>query len=623
MVKKYTYFDICRALFGANTNAFEIEEIHDFVLKGLKSRKPYCLYYGDYAIEINGNFDSIIASLRREFDKTYVEVNKTYEIIKDVLGQNAYYYTDLIDKIVKTGDKYNVFSMATTKMGHDYNEQFIKADLLPGFVVSKYLKRDSSAQSEIPLDSQQKPKIFFGQDETTRKSVAKITVDYLKEVMQQKCKLEPETVYDAGIKKHFKAIVSQDSLFSGKEIYLRQDVVVIESAGTLSYVMEYISNLASRLLDRIHKDYLSIADIHKKMNAMPVFANRFSVQEVRDKLLKSSAFEHCGMSELQKDMKKNIYLQATEFEAFLEDEYPELWELYLYRRNPWLSVGALTRLVNLSSDTIVEILEDMAQKDMAQKLYSDLVRYETRNGKEYHPFLNPNYTAVFSDYAKRYVKQRDAQKKKQQEPAPQNTPVKELKIPFVEEKATEKVPEKTPVKKERKVVRHSISPDYKEPFYVNGANRTVLPDIRILNPNINASNPYLNPEDFQEMFRPDYLANSRKKSVPAIVSKQETMLNIIKLFIKNTRRYHEEKVKDDAHRDIRLIQRCEKILQGEAQSLERDAEFIKTQFHIDILPLVSLYKQGQIPEMEKVFEFFYEHPSNVVSFTKQINGIIR
>ena len=618
MAKKYTYFDICRALFGANTNAFEIEEIHNFILQGLKSRKPYCLYYGDYAIEINGNFDSIIAGLRREFDKTYIEVGKAHEIIKDVLGPNAYYYTDLIDRIVKTGDKYNVVSMTTTKMGHDYHEQFIKAELLPGFVVSKYLKRDSSAQSEIPLDSQQKPKIFFEQDKTTRKSVAKITVDYLKEVMQQKCKLEPETVYDAGIKKHFKAITSQDSLFSGKEIYLQQDVVVIESAGTLSYVMEYISNLASRLLDRIHKDYLSIADIHKKMNAMPVFANRFSVQEVRDKLLASSAFEHCGMSELQKDMKKNIYLQATEFEAFLEDEYPELWEQYLRRKNPWLSVGSLTRLVNLSSDTIAEILEDMAQKPV----YADLVRYETRNGKEY-PFLNPNYTAVFSDYAKRYVKQRDAQKKKKEEPAPQNTPVKELEIPFVEEKATEKVPEKTPVKKERKVVRHSISPDYKEPFYVNGANRTVLPDIRILNPNVNASNPYLNPDDFQELFRPDYLANSRKKSVPAIATKQETMLNIIKLVIKNTRTYNAEKVKDDAHRDIRLIQRCEKILQGEVQMLERDAEFIQKQFHIDIMPLVSLYKQGQIPEMEKVFDYFYKHQSNVVSFAKQISGIIR
>ena len=618
MAKKYTYFDICRALFGANTNAFEIEEIHNFILQGLKSRKPYCLYYGDYAIEINGNFDSIIAGLRREFDKTYIEVGKAHEIIKDVLGPNAYYYTDLIDRIVKTGDKYNVVSMTTTKMGHDYHEQFIKAELLPGFVVSKYLKRDSSAQSEIPLDSQQKPKIFFEQDKTTRKTVARVSVDYLKEVMQQKCKLEPETVYDAGIKKHFKAITSQDSLFSGKEIYLQQDVVVIESAGTLSYVMEYISNLASRLLDRIHKDYLSIADIHKKMNAMPVFANRFSVQEVRDKLLASSAFEHCGMSELQKDMKKNIYLQATEFEAFLEDEYPELWEQYLRRKNPWLSVGSLTRLVNLSSDTIAEILEDMAQKPV----YADLVRYETRNGKEY-PFLNPNYTAVFSDYAKRYVKQRDAQKKKKEEPAPQNTPVKELEIPFVEEKATEKVPEKTPVKKERKVVQHSISPDYKEPFYVNGANRTVLPDIRILNPNVNASNPYLNPDDFQELFRPDYLANSRKKSVPAIATKQETMLNIIKLVIKNTRTYNAEKVKDDAHRDIRLIQRCEKILQGEVQMLERDAEFIQKQFHIDIMPLVSLYKQGQIPEMEKVFDYFYKHQSNVVSFAKQISGIIR
>ena len=618
MAKKYTYFDICRALFGANTNAFEIEEIHNFILQGLKSRKPYCLYYGDYAIEINGNFDSIIAGLRREFDKTYIEVGKAHEIIKDVLGPNAYYYTDLIDRIVKTGDKYNVVSMTTTKMGHDYHEQFIKAELLPGFVVSKYLKRDSSAQSEIPLDSQQKPKIFFEQDKTTRKTVARVSVDYLKEVMQQKCKLEPETVYDAGIKKHFKAITSQDSLFSGKEIYLQQDVVVIESAGTLSYVMEYISNLASRLLDRIHKDYLSIADIHKKMNAMPVFANRFSVQEVRDKLLASSAFEHCGMSELQKDMKKNIYLQATEFEAFLEDEYPELWEQYLRRKNPWLSVGSLTRLVNLSSDTIAEILEDMAQKPV----YADLVRYETRNGKEY-PFLNPNYTAVFSDYAKRYVKQRDAQKKKKEEPAPQNTPVKELEIPFVEEKATEKVPEKEPVKKERKVVRHSISPDYKEPFYVNGANRTVLPDIRILNPNVNASNPYLNPDDFQELFRPDYLANSRKKSVPAIATKQETMLNIIKLVIKNTRTYNAEKVKDDAHRDIRLIQRCEKILQGEVQMLERDAEFIQKQFHIDIMPLVSLYKQGQIPEMEKVFDYFYQHQSNVISFAKQISGIIR
>ncbi len=189
MVKKYTYFDICRALFGANTNAFEIEEIHNFILQGLKSRKPYCLYYGDYAIEINGNFDSIIASLRREFDKTYIEVGKAHEIIKDVLGPNAYYYTDLIDRIVKTGDKYNVVSMTTTKMGHDYHEQFIKAELLPGFVVSKYLKRDSSAQSEIPLDSQQKPKIFFEQDKTTRKTVAKITVDYLKEVMQQFCVL--------------------------------------------------------------------------------------------------------------------------------------------------------------------------------------------------------------------------------------------------------------------------------------------------------------------------------------------------------------------------------------------------------------------------------------------------
>ncbi len=620
MAKKYTYFDICRALFGANTNAFEIEEIHNFILQGLKSRKPYCLYYGDYAIEINGNFDSIIAGLRREFDKTYIEVGKAHEIIKDVLGPNAYYYTDLIDRIVKTGDKYNVVSMATTKMGHDYHEQFIKAELLPGFVVSKYLKRDSSAQSEILLDSQQKPKIFFEQDKTTHKTVARVSVDYLKEVMQQKCKLDPETVYDAGIKKHFKAITSQDSLFSGKEIYLQQDVVVIESAGTLSYVMEYISNLASRLLDRIHKDYLSIADIYKKMGTMSVFANRFSVQEVRDKLLASSAFEHCGMSELQKDMKKNIYLQATEFEAFFEDEYPELWELYLRRKNPWLSVGSLTRLVNLSSDTIAEILEDMAQKPV----YADLVRYETRNGKEYpYPFLNPNYTAVFSDYAKRYVKQRDAQKKKKQENAPQNTPIKELEIPFVEEKATEKVLEKTSVKKERKVVRHSISPDYKEPFYVNGANRTVLPDIRILNPNINASNPYLNPDDFQELFRPDYLANSRKKSVPAIVTKQETMLNIIKLFIKNTRTYNAEKVKDDAHRDIRLIQRCEKILQGEAQMLERDAEFIQQQFHIDIMPLVSLYKQGQIPEMEKVFDYFYKHPSNVVSFAKQISGIIR
>ena len=618
MAKKYTYFDICRALFGANTNAFEIEEIHNFILQGLKSRKPYCLYYGDYAIEINGNFDSIIAGLRREFDKTYIEVGKAHEIIKDVLGPNAYYYTDLIDRIVKTGDKYNVVSMTTTKMGHDYHEQFIKAELLPGFVVSKYLKRDSNTQTESLSDSQSKPKIFFEQDKTTRKTVARVSVDYLKEVMQQKCKLEPETVYDAGIKKHFKAITSQDSLFSGKEIYLQQDVVVIESAGTLSYVMEYISNLASRLLDRIHKDYLSIADIHKKMNAMPVFANRFSVQEVRDKLLASSAFEHCGMSELQKDMKKNIYLQATEFEAFFEDEYPELWELYLRRKNPWLSVGSLTRLVNLSSDTIAEILEDMAQKPV----YADLVRYETRNGKEY-PFLNPNYTAVFSDYAKRYVKQRDAQKKKKEEPAPQNTPVKELEIPFVEEKATEKVPEKEPVKKERKVVRHSISPDYKEPFYVNGANRTVLPDIRILNPNVNASNPYLNPDDFQELFRPDYLANSRKKSVPAIATKQETMLNIIKLVIKNTRTYNAEKVKDDAHRDIRLIQRCEKILQGEVQMLERDAEFIQKQFHIDIMPLVSLYKQGQIPEMEKVFDYFYQHQSNVISFAKQISGIIR
>ena len=618
MAKKYTYFDICRALFGANTNAFEIEEIHNFILQGLKSRKPYCLYYGDYAIEINGNFDSIIAGLRREFDKTYIEVGKAHEIIKDVLGPNAYYYTDLIDRIVKTGDKYNVVSMTTTKMGHDYHEQFIKAELLPGFVVSKYLKRDSNTQTESLSDSQSKPKIFFEQDKTTHKTVARVSVDYLKEVMQQKCKLEPETVYDAGIKKHFKAITSQDSLFSGKEIYLQQDVVVIESAGTLSYVMEYISNLASRLLDRIHKDYLSIADIHKKMNAMPVFANRFSVQEVRDKLLASSAFEHCGMSELQKDMKKNIYLQATEFEAFLEDEYPELWEQYLRRKNPWLSVGSLTRLVNLSSDTIAEILEDMAQKPV----YADLVRYETRNGKEY-PFLNPNYTAVFSDYAKRYVKQRDAQKKKKEEPAPQNTPVKELEIPFVEEKATEKVPEKTPVKKERKVVQHSISPDYKEPFYVNGANRTVLPDIRILNPNVNASNPYLNPDDFQELFRPDYLANSRKKSVPAIATKQETMLNIIKLVIKNTRTYNAEKVKDDAHRDIRLIQRCEKILQGEAQTLERDAEFIQKQFHIDIMPLVSLYKQGQIPEMEKVFDYFYQHQSNVISFAKQISGIIR
>ena len=612
MVKKYTYFDICRALFGANTNAFEIEGIHDFILHGLKSRKPHCLYYGDYAIEINGNFDSIIASLRREFDKTYVEVERVREIIK--YGKCAGIYTDIVSKILEFDDNKTSFYMNITEMGQDCRKQFVRVDLLPDFVVSNYLKRDSNTQTE----SQSNPKIFFEQDKT--KTVARVSVDYLKEVMQQKCKLDPETVYDAGIKKHFKAVASQDSLFSGKEIYLHQDVVVIESAGTLSYVMEYISNLASRLLDRIHKDYLSIADIHKKMGAMPVFANRFSVQEVRDKLLASSAFEHCGMSELQKDMKKNIYLQATEFEAFLEDEYPELWEQYLRRRNPWLSVGSLTRLVNLSSDTIAEILEDMAQKPV----YADLVRYETRNEKVYpYPFLNPNYTAVFSDYAKRYVKQRDAQKKKNQENAPQNTPVKELEIPFVEEKATEKVPEKTPVKKEQKVVRHSIAPDYKERFYVNGANRTVLPDIRILNPNINASNPYLNPDDFQELFRPDYLANSRKKSVPAIVTKQETMLNIIKLFIKNTRTYNAEKVKDDAHRDIRLIQRCEKILQGEVQMLERDAEFIQKQFHIDIMPLVSLYKQGQIPEMEKVFDYFYQHQSNVISFAKQISGIIR
>ena len=92
MVKKYTYFDICRALFGANTNAFEIEEIHNFILQGLKSRKPYCLYYGDYAIEINGNFDSIIAGLRREFDKTYIEVGKAHEIIKDVMVKYKVYH---------------------------------------------------------------------------------------------------------------------------------------------------------------------------------------------------------------------------------------------------------------------------------------------------------------------------------------------------------------------------------------------------------------------------------------------------------------------------------------------------------------------------------------------------
>lgn len=614
MVKKYTYFDICRALFGVNTNAFEIEGIHDFILQGLKSRKPHCLYYGDYAIEINGNFDSIIASLRREFDKTYVEVEHVREIIK--YGKCAGIYTDIVSKILEFDDNKTSFYMNITEMGQDCRKQFVKLDLLPDFVVSNYLKRDSNTQTESQSGSQPKPKIFFEQDKTTRKSVARVSVDYLKEVMQQKCKLEPETVYDAGIKKHFKAIASQDSLFSGKEIYLHQDVVVIESAGTLSYVMEYINNLASRLLDRIHKDYLSVDDIHKKMNAIPVFANRFSVQEVRDKLLASSAFEHCGMSELQKDMKKNIYLQATEFEAFLEDEYPELWELYLYRRNPWLSVEALTRLVNLSSDTIVEILENMAQD-----LRVDLVRYETRNGKEYpYPFFNPNYTAVFSDYAKRYVKQRDAKKKKV---APQDNSAKELKIPFAEEKATEKVPEKTPVKKERKVVRHSISPDYKEPFYVNGANRTVLPDVRILNPNVNAANPYLDSEDLHELFVPDYSGNSNKKSVPEIETKQKTMLNIIKLLVRNTRTYHEEKARDEARRDVRLIQRCEKILQGEAQTLERDAEFIQKQFHVNILPLVALYKQGVIPALEQVVGFFYQKPSNVVSFANQIGAIIR
>lgn len=622
MVKKYTYFDICRALFGANTNAFEIEGIHDFILQGLKSRKPHCLYYGDYAIEINGNFDSIIASLRREFDKTYVEVERVREIIK--YGKCAGIYTDIVSKILEFDDNKTSFYMNITEMGQDCRKQFVRVDLLPDFVVSNYLKRDSNTQSESLSGSQPKPKIFFEQDKTTRKSVARVSVDYLKEVMQQKCKLEPETVYDAGIKKHFKAVASQDSLFSGKEIYLRQDDVVIESAGTLSYVMEYISNLASRLLDRIHKDYLSIADIHKKMNAIPVFANRFSVQEVRDKLLASSAFEHCGMSELQKDMKKNIYLQATEFEAFLEDEYPELWELYLYRKNPWLSVGSLTRLVNLSSDTIAEILEDMAQKPV----YSDLVRYETRNGKEYpYPFLNPNYTAVFSDYAKRYVKQRDAKKEKvAPKVAPQDNSAKELELPFDEETVVKEeiVPVKRPVKKTPKTfVPVSIKSGSKDRFYVNGANRPYLPDVRLLNLNINASNLYLNPDDLHELFVPDYLANSRKKGVSVIITKQETMLNIIKLLVRNTRTYHEEKARDEDVRDIRLIQRCEKILQGEAQTLERDAEFIQKQFHVNILPLVALYKQGVIPALEQVVGFFYQNPSNVASFAKQIGAIIR
>ena len=616
MVKKYTYFDICRALFGANTNAFEIEGIHDFILQGLKSRKPYCLYYGDYAIEINGNFDSIIASLRREFDKTYVEVERVREIIK--YGKCAGIYTDIVSKILEFDDNKTSFYMNITEMGQDCRKQFVRVDLLPDFVVSNYLKRDSNTQTESQSGSQPKPKIFFEQDKTTRKTVARVSVVYLKEVMQQKCKLEPETVYDAGIKKHFKAIASQDSLFSGKEIYLHQDVVVIESAGTLSYVMEYISNLASRLLDRIHKDYLSVGDIHKKMGTMPVFANRFSVQEVRDKLLTSSAFEHCGMSEIGPDMKREAYLLATEFEAFLEDEYPELWEQYLRRRNPWLSVESLTRLVNLSAETVVEILEDMAQKPV----YSDLVRYEKRDGKEY-PFLKPDYTAVFSDYAKRYVKQRDAKKKKV---APQDNSAKELELPFDEETVVKEeiVPVKRPVKKTPKTfVPVSINSGRKNRFYVNGANRPYLPDVRLLNPNINASNLYLNPDDLHELFVPDYSANSRKKDVSVIITKQETMLNIIKLLVRNTRTYHEEKARDEDIRDVRMIQRCEKILRGEAQTLERDAEFIQKQFHVNILPLVALYKQGVIPALEQVVGFFYQNPSNVVSFAKQIGAIIR
>ena len=610
---QYTYFDICKALFGANTDAFGIEAIHDFIIEELKNRRPLCAVYGDYNIQIAGSFNSVIEDLRREFNKKYIEVNQVYATIEEVMKNNFNIYASVVDRIVRSGDTRNILYITTTKRWNKNRECFIRTDSLPECIAYICLKKQQAKTEE-----RTKTKIVVEQDGGPGKTVIKVAIPYLIEMMQKKCKLQPDTIYGEYVKKYLGKFVAQDASSLGKKIFLQRGYVVYANGSVMEDGIEYATSLVNRLLDTIHKDYLSVFDIYKKMNSMPVFSCVFPFYEVRDKLLTSSAFEHCGMSEIGPDLKREIYLLATEFEAFLEDEYPDLWEEYLHRKNPWLSVEALTRLVNLSVDTITEILEDMAQKPV----YADLVRYEKRDGKEY-PFLNPNYTAVFSDYAKRYVKQRDAKKKKV---APQDNSAKELEIPFDEETVVKEeiVPVKRPVKKEQKTfVPVSINSGRKNHFYVNGANRPYLPDVRLLNPNINASNLYLNPDDLHELFVPDYLANSRKKGVSVIITKQETMLNIIKLLVRNTRTYHEEKARDEDIRDIRMIQRCEKILRCEAQTLERDAEFIQKQFHVNILPLVALYKQGVIPALEQVFGFFYQNPSNVVYFAKQIGAIIR
>lgn len=705
-VTQYTYFDLCKAVFGASTDAFGVEAIHDFIVNGVKSRKPHCLYYGDFDIEISSSLDSIAESLRREFDKTYIEVNMAYEIIDSVAGVNAALYTSVVDNVLKSGDKHNVLNITITRMGHDYKERFIKADLLPGFVVTEYLKRDRTSTKSSSDVCSDISKVLQNSISCLNPAngifVAKCTIEQLKQFMKAKYLIEPESVYDECINMYLASIAKKDSEGPINRTYVENGVIVRQAKSSLEGFVKYFDRLSIRLLNKVHEIYMSAESIYKKTQDMPVFCGMFSFVELRNKLEASSAFKHEGMliHIIVNGKKESMsYLKKSEFDAFLEDEYPELYEKYLLRKNPWLSVEKLTCILNLSEYIIREVLSDMASIDKCRHL----IRYENRLGKQV-PFLKPDgmesfleclsiykerqkreqaqrnmiktyylsadqvaervnmpvdmvcdvlkemskdiiytFTAAvleengekhyylssgstldFKNYVKyRYKEKSGVDTTKTVEPVVEK-PVDEKPVVISEEKTvdvpvTPRVPSvpsaprkpQTPRKPQpTKKVYNSASGTY-EPYYINGSAKIYLPDIRILSQDRYSGSMYMDPGDFDEMIVANAHINDRcydeNGNVKNLSSKHEDMSRIIKTYLKNVKNYYQEKAVQMTEARERVFMRC--IMNG-VYLLNKESDFIKNNFNIDVRPLMEKYRKGEFPTLTEVYKVFLDTEFN-------------
>ena len=386
----------------------------------------------------------------------------------------------------------------------------------------------------------------------------------LEKMLQEKFTLQPESLYAKYMDRFLLFVFRAYRYGNFIEIVWDKDRSgkIVGVSGEFAQIKAFVHDLAKKIMIEIScdYDYKSAQDIFDEFNKMPFFAHTFSFQEVLNTLKSSYTFSHAGLVFTKaEDSEPTYYLDKMFFNNFLAESYDDLYEKYLQRKNPWLSVERLTNILNGSYHEIREALTDMYEKNF----YTEYVRFEQRGG-EYVPFLNPEAIEIFRDYFK------------------------------------------------------NVYSDKHTPLQYRDKSATLLPNVRFAETDRYDANFRLQ-HDIDGGYRicvPETTKRNNIESVPSIATKSEATAKIIRSFIQKNEALS---VEPDTAKKEKLMG----IIMNLVDSLARHSDFIRSEFKIDVAPLVAQYKSGKKPSVDEIKSFLVAKRSSMGLRAKSMAGHIK